>query len=169
MQPSENRAGGDGRKSDRSTPILIALIGALATVLVGYWQFGRPPQAPAPAPAPQPIQVVPPAQDTDDAEVSRDFIIGRWQVEQAAGQLSGGTLIDYQEDGTFSGWITQFVNGMGQKQPVEGRWDYQRLAKDRFRLYLQYPTGETWQGTFKIRDRNHILNIDQNYEAVRLE
>jgi hypothetical protein len=181
MEPSEQRASGDGKY----IPIITALIGLFGTLLVAYWQFRAPKPEPAPAPQatqaaapaspePQPSEVATPApdadQETDQNEVSREFLVGRWQVEQAVGQFSGGAIIIYAEDGTFSGWTTQFVNGMGYRMPVEGRWDYGRLSKDRFRLYLEFSSGQPpQQATFKILDRNHILNTDQNYVAIRLE
>jgi hypothetical protein len=175
MEPPEQRAGGDGKY----IPIIAALIGLVGTVLVGYWQsHPRPEPSPSPQPtqaaaptstAPEPTQVAKPAQAAEEAEVSREFFVGRWQVEQTIGQVSGTTVIDYEEDGTFSGWMSQFANGVGQKVPVAGRWNYERLSKDRFRLYIQFPDGSAQQATFKIQDRNHILNTDQNYVAVRLE
>jgi len=238
-------------KSSRSTQIIIALIGFAATVLVGYWQFGRskpdnpsakrqitgrvvdaatnrtlahakvvlesedlppvqytdsegiftfplPPSAPyvrlkvelsgyesadrridpsalretqeirlqpLGAPSPPPAQAGPAARD----EASRDFVIGRWQVDQAAGQVSGGSVMDYKADGTLTGSVTQFINGFGQKVPMEGRWDFEKLSRDTFRLELQLQNQPTWLGTFKIIDHNHIHNIDQNYIAVRVE
>jgi hypothetical protein len=100
-------------------------------------------------------------------EVSRSFMIGRWQVEQAAGDVSGGTLMDYDDDGTFSGTMTTFVGGVGEKQHTAGYWNFQKLSKDTFRLRLQFDNQSTWVGTFKIIDHDHIHNIDQNYIATR--
>ncbi len=102
-------------------------------------------------------------------EATRDFILGRWQVEQAAGQVSGGSLLDFQADGTVTGSQTQFINGFGQKIPTAGRWSYETLSANSFRLALELQNRPPWQGTFKIIDHNHIHNIDQNYVAVRVE
>lgn len=110
------------------------------------------PQKPEPTPSP---------------EVSRDFMIGRWKVEQAAGEVSGGTVMDYDDDGTFSGTMTTFVGGVGERQQRAGEWNFQKLTKDTFRLKLRFDDEAPWVGTFKIIDHDHIHNIDQNYIATR--
>jgi|SRR6266851_515763 len=107
------------------------------------------------------------SEQTTPAEASRDFIIGRWQVEQASGEVSGGTVVDYEADGTFTGSMTSFVGGIGQKERTSGRWDFEKLSRDRFRLKIRFENQTTWLGTFKIIDQDHIHNIDQNYVAVR--
>lgn len=119
----------------------------------------------------QPLAAAPPpgpgGRSSDEA--TRDFIVGRWQVEQAAGQVSGGTLMDYQADGTVTGSETQFSNGFGQKIPIAGRWSFEARSVNTFRLSLELQNQPPWRGTFKIIDHNHIHNIDQNYVAVRVE
>jgi hypothetical protein len=85
------------------------------------------------------------------------------------GQASAGTLMDYQADGTVTGSETQFINGFGQRIPITGRWSFEALSVNTFRLGLQLQNQPPWQGTFKILDHNHIHNIDQNYIAVRVE
>jgi hypothetical protein len=102
-------------------------------------------------------------------EATRDFILGRWQVEQAGGQVSGGTLMDYLADGTVTGSETQFINGFGQKIFTAGRWSFEAISANSFRLALELQNRPPWQGTFKILDHNHIHNIDQNYVAARVE
>jgi len=109
----------------------------------------------------------PKPEQTTLTEASRNFIIGRWLVDQASGEFSGGTVMDYEEDGTFSGSTTIFVGGVGQKQHTAGNWNLEKLAKDKFRLKLRFDNQTTWVGTFKIIDRDHIHNIDQNYIASR--
>ncbi len=99
---------------------------------------------------------------------SRDFVVGRWQVEQALGQISGGTVIDYQDDGMFVGSMTQFVGGTGQKIPTRGIWKFEKLSPETFQLKVQFENSGLWQGTFRILDENHIHNIDENYIAVRV-
>ena len=102
-------------------------------------------------------------------EVSRDFIIGRWQVDQVFGQISGGTVVTYDPDGTFTGSDTIFTNDVGVKQSVTGHWNYEKLTKDTFRLKIEFSNSAPWQGTFKILDPDHIHNTDENYVAVRLK
>jgi hypothetical protein len=121
----------------------------------------------------QPLQASSPSPPVDPAprgaEASRDFIIGRWQVEQANGQFSSGTVMDFQADGTFTGSQTLFVNGLGQRQDMAGSWNVEKLSKDTFRLEAQYQNGQTQMARFRVIDHNHIHNIDQNYISVRLE
>jgi hypothetical protein len=102
-------------------------------------------------------------------EVSRDFIVGRWEVEQKFGELSGETIIEYKADGGFTGWITQFVGETGQKKQQTGKWDCETLSKKRFILRVQFEDQSTWAGTFRMIDENQIHNIDENYIAVRVE
>jgi len=101
-------------------------------------------------------------------EASREFIVGRWQVEQEFGQASGETSIDYQQDGTFTGTLKAFQGESGQKRPAAGWWEVDKLSAETFRLRIRFTNNETWQGTFRIFDQNHIQNIDENYIAVRM-
>lgn len=100
---------------------------------------------------------------------SREFMLGRWQVEQAAGQMSAGTVIDYQANGRFSGWATQFVGGSGRKMPLTGQWFFDKLSKDTFRLKILSDDQSTQEATFRIVDQDRVHNIDQNYDAVRVK
>jgi hypothetical protein len=102
-------------------------------------------------------------------EASREFVVGHWQVEQANGQLSGATSIDYLNDGNFSGTMMAFVGGNGVKQPTSGQWKFEKLSADTFRLRVTFDNHSTWQGTFRIFDQDHIQNIDENYVAVRVK
>lgn len=105
----------------------------------------------------------------EQPEITRDFFIGRWQVVQDYGSVSGGSIIDYQGDGRFIGKITQFEGSNGQKQVTKGRWDFEKLSKENFRLQLVFDNQLTWLGNFKMIDQDHIHNIDQNYIAVRMK
>jgi hypothetical protein len=104
-------------------------------------------------------------------EASRQFMLGRWEVDQDVGPSSGTSRMDYLEDGTFSGYQTGFVNanGSGIKRPVEGRWEFEKQSKDTFRLTLVYTNQPKWQGTFRIFDQDHIQNTDMNYVAIRVK
>jgi hypothetical protein len=101
-------------------------------------------------------------------EVSRDFFVGRWQVDQSYGEVSGGAVIDYQADGSLSGSMTQFVGGVGQRVQIGGEWDFQKLSADTFRLDVQLYGQPRWAGTFKVLDRDHVQNLDQNYVSTRV-
>jgi hypothetical protein len=91
-------------------------------------------------------------------ESLRDFFLGTWRVDQ----LGSGTLVTYYKDGAFQG--TQY--GGGPKR-TSGKWRFEPLGADVFRLSLTYDNLPPWRGTFKIIDRDHIHNIDQNYMAIR--
>lgn len=101
-------------------------------------------------------------------EASRNFVIGRWQVEQAVAGLEGGSFVDYGEDGRFTGWQEAFMNGNGRRQSVTGMWQLEKLGKDQFRLGLMLDNGQQWKGTFRVLDQDHIQNLDENYVAVRV-
>jgi len=101
-------------------------------------------------------------------EATREFVIGRWQVEQKIAGMEGGSFVDYLEDGSFSGRQEAFINGQGGRVPVSGMWDFTKLSKDRFRLSLNFSNGAGWLGTFRIVDHDRIHNMDENYDAVRV-
>jgi hypothetical protein len=103
--------------------------------------------------------------------VSRDFFIGRWQVQQMNSMVSGETDINYLEDGTFNGKMSGFVNSQGGQVLTNGTWNFDKLSDNKFRLklWINYPQSGQWEGTFKIINRNHIHNIDQNYIAIRVD
>lgn len=101
-------------------------------------------------------------------EASRKFVVGRWQVEQAIAGAEGGSFVDYDENGRFSGKQETFVNGQGIRRPVSGTWQFAQSGKDQFQLNLTFDSGEQWTGMFRILDRDHIHNLDQNYVAVRV-
>jgi hypothetical protein len=124
------------------------------------------PHASSTAAEPSPARAIQP-QQTGGVELSRDFIIGRWEVEQTNGDVSAGTTIDYDDDGTFTGRMTRFVGGQGERVQTAGQWRFQKLSKDTFRLKVRMDDGSTVTGTFRVIDQNRIHNIDQNYIAIR--
>jgi hypothetical protein len=101
-------------------------------------------------------------------EASRSFVVGRWQVQQANAGLEGDTFVDYGEDGRFTGKLDSFRNGNGNRQPVSGMWQFEKLEKDQFRLGVTFDNGQQWKSTFRILDHEHIHNLDENYVAVRV-
>lgn len=101
-------------------------------------------------------------------EATRDYVVGRWQVEQKVGGIEGGSFIDYHEDGRFTGRQETFINGQGARVSVSGNWEFAKLDRERFRLELAFDSGESWQGVFRILGRDRIHNTDQNYLAVRV-
>jgi hypothetical protein len=122
-----------------------------------------PPQSAAvsqPAIVSQPAPVMPAA---PRPAVSRDGFGGKWRVDQTVGGVSSETVVDYRGDGTFGGWMTRFVGGIGQRVPVEGRWDVDVLTSDTFRLKLTFSNFTQMQETFKVLDPDHVQNLEENY------
>ena len=101
-------------------------------------------------------------------EVTRDYLVGRWQVEQKVGGLEGGSYVDYLDDGSFSGRQEVFVDGQGERVNVSGTWAFSKLDRDQFRLELNLDSGEHWRGVFRILGPDRIHNKDENYIAVRV-
>ncbi len=101
-------------------------------------------------------------------EASRDFFIGRWQVQQTLGQMSGETVGNYLNNGIFEIEETLFLNGQGRRVKSTGNWEFNELSKQSFHLRLMFNDGRQWQGKFKLIDQNHIQNTDQNYIAIRI-
>jgi hypothetical protein len=102
---------------------------------------------------------------------SRDFLVGRWRVDQSVGNMSGGSALDYRGDGSWNGTMTSFVGGIGTKVNVSGRWNVDELSDKSFRLNMWFAPNQmnmtTWQGRFRILDQDKIQNIEQNYVAER--
>ena len=99
---------------------------------------------------------------------SRDFMLGKWEVDQPNGTDTSGTTITYDRDGTLSGWAMLFVNGVGRREPWSGTWSFTRLSDDTFRLSAVIGGRPPILATFRIFDRDHIQNTDTNYVAVRI-
>ena len=101
-------------------------------------------------------------------EASREFIVGRWQVEQVVAGGEGGSFVDYGDDGKFTGKQEVFVNGNGGRQPVGGTWHFGKLAKDQFRMDWCLTMAGSGTATFRILDHEHIHNLGENYVAIRV-
>jgi hypothetical protein len=118
------------------------------------------------------IKFAQPALKTPEAlDASRDFFVGRWQVEHQIGGYSGysdATIIDYSDDGRFSGSGQSFQGENGKRMSVLGQWGFARLARDKFRLTVRFSNGQEWNGDFTIINHDRIHNINENYDAVRV-
>ncbi len=101
-------------------------------------------------------------------EVTRQFVIGRWLVEQKIAGIEGGSFIDYLDNGNFSGRQETFMDGRGERLHVSGEWNFTKLAKDQFRMILKFDDGHQWQSTFSVVGHDRIHNMDENYDAVRV-
>lgn len=136
--------------------MVIFLVLSFGSLMAGLaaWYHGHE------APAPQTLPVI---------EASRGFVVGRWEVQQKIGEIEGGTYMDYFENGRFEGVDDEFIQGQGRRQKISGTWEAARLATDKFSLTVNYDgTGASWQGNFRIVDRDHIHNMTENYDAVRV-
>jgi hypothetical protein len=109
-------------------------------------------------------------------EVTRDFIVGRWQVEQKLGLVngqtilstSGGSDINYQADGKFVGSQFLTIDGDERKVLRAGQWDFAKLSDDTFRMKIRFDDHGVWSGDFQIVGKDRIHNIGENYDAFRI-
>jgi hypothetical protein len=76
--------------------------------------------------------------------------------------------MDYFENGRFEGVEDQFIQGQGRRQKISGTWEAARLATDKFSLSVNFEGAGAWQGNFRIVDHDHIHNMTENYDAVRV-
>jgi hypothetical protein len=168
--PSKKTGSADEAKSKFASPLTvptIVMVGVLLLVAyqvynglmfqeIGFGQFS--------------IKFAQPTSKGPEAvEATRDFFIGRWQVEQRFGTgISGTVIADYLEDGSFSESEAAFQGDTGRRVERAGHWDFAKQAKDRFHLTLKFVDGQQWNGDFTIVNRDRIHNIYDNYDAVRV-
>ena len=173
----------DEAKDDakKGGPIAQIATGVVMAILVGGtapWWFHeffkkQVPQAPAPIiegnkPVAPPMEsVVTPPKDTVP-EVSREFFVGRWRLEQTVGPFSESNNIDYYENGKMDGQVLDVAGGAGRRVHLVGTWEVEKLSKTMFLLTTQSNMGE-FSGKYKIIDKNHVQNLDSNYVAERVE
>jgi hypothetical protein len=104
--------------------------------------------------------------------VSRDFIVGTWEVEQPFstpyGQWVGQTKLVYRPDGSVEGWAEKFANGAGQREPWQGTWTAAKVSDTEFAMDATI-NGMHIRSIFRVFDRNHIQNENENYVANRVE
>ena len=118
------------------------------------------------APAVVATQPAPPARPA----LTRESFGGRWRAQRSVGGYNEETVVDYHNDGTFSGWEQQFINGYGQRVPTQGRWNVEVLSPDTFRLTVAAPSGYPSQATeFRVLDQDHVQNVQENYVAERVK
>lgn len=100
---------------------------------------------------------------------SSEFFVGRWRVDEDLG-TSIRNVVDYYGNGRFEGKQIEVSGDRGKATPESGKWEVDKISDRTFLLKLRYDDATPpWQGTYKIIDRNHIQNIDQNYVAERVE
>lgn len=99
---------------------------------------------------------------------SNEFFLGRWRVDQGLGRVVRN-VVDYYPNGRFEGKQIEVAGGHGFETPGAGTWELIKLSDRTFRLKLVYDVGDPFEGAYKILDRNHIQNIDDNYVAERVE
>jgi hypothetical protein len=105
---------------------------------------------------------------TEAVEATREFFLGRWQVEQQNAAFRGATFADYFDDGSFTETAELFQGDTGRRVAVVGQWEFAKLGKDRFRLALKFSDGRQWNGDFTIVNRDRVHNVNENYDAVRV-
>jgi hypothetical protein len=99
---------------------------------------------------------------------SNEFFLGRWRVDGGMGR-NLRNVVDYYPNGRFDGKQIEVSGNQGLETPGAGTWALEKLSDRTFRLRLVYDNGFIFVGTYRILDRNHIQNIDDNYVAERVE
>ena len=79
---------------------------------------------------------------------SREFFIGRWDVQPKAGETEGGSHMEYFEDGRFEGVVDQFAKSERRRTPAKGTWELLVVCKDKFYLTVNFEGREPWMGYF---------------------
>ena len=105
---------------------------------------------------------------TEKTELTRDYIVGRWQTSIQVGQSGGDSMTEYFEDGTFSSTASEFYGSQGARQQFGGTWDFLPLSSTRFRLQMWDDEGDPWEGVFEVLGPNRVQNTSQNYVSNRL-
>lgn len=150
------------------TPVLIAV---LAGGTSPWWlnalrgKHEEKPVSVAPSVVSQPPAV---SQVEPATTATRDFFVGRWQVNQETAAGSGMNTVDYYDNGKFEGHALVVSGMQGRNIGESGTWQVEILSAQSFRLKLQFDNGTEWTGKFKIIDKDHIHNLDENYIAERV-
>lgn len=102
-------------------------------------------------------------------KVDTDFVVGRWRVDQKVGDRQGGSFIDYNTDGGFSGSQEEFTaEGQGFRKAVSGKWNLRKLSDEEFEMILTFEDGLQHTMRFRVLDRDHVHNLNENYVSVRV-
>jgi hypothetical protein len=99
--------------------------------------------------------------------VSREFMVGKWQVEQSDGNVAIGTTLVYRPNGTLEGQWERFDGAHGKREPWSGTWEFDKMSDKEFRLRAII-NGQTFDAMFLALDRDRIQNETANYLAVRV-
>lgn len=142
----------------QSSPDWAKLI-VFAVILLGVVGFGHSILRQPPAVS---------AAQPQSVEATRDFFLGRWQVEQITSEMEGASFMEYFADGTFSGKLHQFTKDGGSRVPISGSWKFTSLSKDQFRLTVNYSSGDLVNARFRVIDHDRIHNLEYNYVAIRI-
>ncbi len=102
-------------------------------------------------------------------KIDAEFVAGRWRVDQKVGDREGGSFIDYNSDGSFSGTQEEFtIEGQGFRKAVNGKWELRELSGDEFEMILTFEDGLRHTMRFRVLDRDHVHNLNENYVSVRV-
>ena len=145
--------------------VIAALVGGTAPWWFNAFFKPKSPSSSPEATASHPAAISNPPEPTIVA--SNDFFMGRWRVDQGLGR-SVRNVVDYYANGRFVGKQIEVSGNQGFETPGSGTWELVKLSDRTFRLKLVYDVGEPFEGTYKILDRDHIQNIDDNYVAERV-
>jgi hypothetical protein len=102
-------------------------------------------------------------------KVDTDFVVGRWRVDQKVEDRQGGSFIDYNADGGFSGSQEEFTaEGHGFRKALSGIWNLRKLSDEEFEMILTFEDGLQHTMRFRVLDRDHVHNLNENYVSVRV-
>src|SRR5258706_4754809 len=87
---------------------------------------------------------------TPSSESTRQFVVGRWLVQQPIAGMEGASSADYFEDGSFSGSQEILTSAEGRRVLIVGHSHFTKVSSDDFRLRLNFPDGPQSPATLGI-------------------
>ena len=140
---------------------VISLVLAFGFFLLGVVAWARSPFPPI---LPPPFSVSEPGEPT----ATREFLIGRWDLQPKAGETESGAYMDYLENGRCEIFMGQFFRPDAPSPKLQGSWEIQVVSRDKLYLEVNFDNGQSWRGYFKLFAQDRIRNMTDDYEAVRV-
>ena len=140
---------------------VISLVLSFGLFLVGVVAWARSPFPPIPPP---PFSVSEPGEPT----ASREFLIGRWEAPPKAGEMDGGSYMEYFENGRCEIFMTPFFKSDGPRTKVQGTWETIVVSRDKLHVAVKSDGGETVIRYLKLTDHNRIRNMTDECDTVRV-
>ena len=135
---------GDAKKGNLLGQIITSVAIAILVGGTSPWWFNAffgksaPNASPQQAALNQQVAVKPQSTSVNNQDAplvaSRDFVLGRWRVEQSFGSASGANVVDYFSNGRFEKTEMDVVGNQGQRITQSGTWEFEKLSDQAFRL-----------------------------------